>query len=96
MARRSTQQIIEDSEALAARFEQAEPSPAGGKDAAPLHAVRNAFTAVGAADRALVGAVVEARSAGFSWALIGSMMGVSRDAARQRFAHLVESPRRAG
>lgn len=95
MARRSTQQIIDDAEALAAQFETAEPVPGGGRDAAPLHAVKDAFQAAGRAQAELVAAVSAARSAGFSWALIGSMLGTSRDAARQRYAHLVEPSRRA-
>lgn len=95
MARRSTQQIIDDAEALAAQFEMAEPVPGGGRDAAPFHAVKDAFQAAGRAQAELVAAVSTARSAGISWALIGSMLGTSRDAARQRYVHLVEPSRRA-
>jgi hypothetical protein len=44
--------------------------------------------ASGAADDLIEHYVGAARSAGISWTLIGERLGVSRQAARQRFAHL--------
>ena len=85
MGRRSVEDLIQDAEALADRFEQWEPSPAGAVDGGPIRAVHEAFQHVAAAQRGLNEAVEAARAAGFSWAYIGSVMGTSGEAARKRY-----------
>jgi hypothetical protein len=63
------------------------------KDAGPLRAIVAAQEDVTHAKEHLAAAVAAAHEAGFSWAMIGTMLGVSRQAARQRFAAIVESNR---
>lgn len=82
---RTAQQIIEQADELARQFETNEPGQA--RDAAPLHAIREAFAARARAEADLESAVALARDAGHSWALIGSMLGTSGEAARQRYSH---------
>ena len=88
MGRRSVEDIISDAEALADRFEQWEPSSTGAVDGAPIKAVHDAFQHAAAAQAELADAVVAARTAGFSWAYIGSVMGTSGEAARKRYGRV--------
>lgn len=59
--------------------------PANARDAAPLRSVAVAAQVSRDADDALAVAVANARSAGTSWTAIGAVLGVSRQAAQQRF-----------
>ncbi|WP_342372921.1 hypothetical protein PCC79_02685 [Propioniciclava soli] len=56
----------------------------------PLAAVVAARDAALAADRALAAAVLDARGAGCSWAELGDVLGVSRQAAFKRFGRPVD------
>ena len=85
MARRTVEQIVADADALADRFEQQGPDPATMRDSTSLRAVHQAFQRVAFAEHELAEAVAVARADSFSWALIGSMMGTTREAARQRY-----------
>lgn len=82
---RSMQEILDHADELAAKFEQADPDPADGKDATELRELRAAVLIRAEADRTLNEAVTRARGAGHSWASIGAMLGTSGEAARQRF-----------
>ena len=82
---RTAKEIIGQADELAARFEQHDPEPANFKDAASLRAVRQAFGAWGEAECHLAEAVVIAQTEGHSWAAIGAMVGMSGEAARQRY-----------
>ena len=64
---RSIQDILDNADELAMRFENYEPDPADERDPKAFEAVR------------------AARSAGYSWSLIGSLIGTSGEAARQRY-----------
>jgi hypothetical protein len=81
---RSLQEILDQADTLAKRFEDLEPS-ADGRDAAALRAVREAFEDSANAQRRLAEAVAVARAEGHSWAAIGAMVGTSAEAARQRY-----------
>jgi hypothetical protein len=50
-----------------------------------LHEIEAALQAFDAADDRLHDTVVAARTAGYSWASIGAVLGVSKQAAQQRF-----------
>jgi hypothetical protein len=83
-----------DYEALADWVESDEFAalPAGkSQDASPLRAVASAQRAIDAAEEALVDAVAAARAADFSWTWIGTVLGVSRQAARQRFVEKIDA-----
>ena len=83
---RSIEEILEQADELAARFEDHEPGPTS--DATALRAVRLAFL-----DRAEARALdsqmrlPSLAPIGHSWASIGAMVGTSGEAARQRYGH---------
>jgi len=81
---RRLQEILEHADELRRRFEDHEPSDV--RDAAPLHAIREAVTERAASERRIAEAVASAREAGVSWSAIGSMLGTSGEAARKRYA----------
>ena len=81
---RSLQEILEHADELGRRFEDHEPSDV--RDAAPLHAIREAVTERAASERRIAETVSSAREAGVSWSAIGSMLGTSGEAARKRYA----------
>ncbi|TCP40779.1 hypothetical protein EV191_12829 [Tamaricihabitans halophyticus] len=86
---RSMQEIIDQADELASRFESYSPAPDDERDARPLESLRSAVAKRAAAETAIVQAVGEARDAGYSWAGIGALLGTSGEAARQRYAQAV-------
>ena len=76
-----------DDEALARWMESDEfdPSPADFRDATPLRRIVAADEALAQARAHLDTEVRAAHSAGLSWTVIGAVLGISRQAARQRF-----------
>ena len=56
------------------------------RDGTYLRRITEAMAAVSDADAQLHEAVAEARANGESWALIGMVLGVSKQAAQQRFS----------
>lgn len=88
---RSLQDILDQADLLADRFESHEPDPAEVRDATALRAVRAAFAELAEAEARLASAVSVARAQGHSWSAIGAMVGTSGEAARQRYGQ--PSPR---
>ncbi len=84
---RTAQEILDQADELAARFENHKPESGDARDATPLRELRIAFAHRAEAEKALVDAVGNARDAGHSWASIGAMVGTSGEAARQRYGH---------
>ena len=82
---RTVDEILEQAEELAGRFETHDPNQAGIRDANALRDVRAAFQLRADAERRLTEAVTLARAEGHSWATIGMMVGTSGEAVRQRF-----------
>lgn len=62
-----------------------DPATREWRDGRELHAVEDAARALEAADAHLREAVRAAREAEYSWAAIGAVLGVSKQAAQQRF-----------
>ncbi len=81
---RSLQEILEHADELERRFADHDPDDV--RDAAPLHALRDAVTERAATERRIAQAVNAARETGASWAAIGGMLGTSGEAARKRYA----------
>jgi hypothetical protein len=82
---RSVEEILKHADELAKRFEQYQPDEHDERDPVALDELRQAVTARSDAERSVRDAVSLARGAGFSWALIGSVIGTSGEAARQRY-----------
>jgi hypothetical protein len=76
-----------DHEAIAAWIESDEfdPSPDDFQDATPLRRIVAADEALEQARAHLDSEVQSAHDAGLSWTAIGAVLGISRQAARQRF-----------
>lgn len=62
-----------------------EPDPADARDASHIRRIIAAAEALGSADSELRAAVAAARAAGDTWDAIGVALGISRQAAYQRF-----------
>lgn len=86
---RTVDEILAHADELAARFEGYEPNPADEVDAGAVAMLRAAVTERSEAERHLLDAVRQARKLGMSWAAIGSLVGTSGEAARQRYASKV-------
>lgn len=82
---RTVDEIINQAEELAERFEEHEPDSDEVRDASPLRDLRQAFLARAEAEQRVTEAVERARTEGHSWASIGAMVGTSGEAARQKY-----------
>jgi hypothetical protein len=82
---RSVDEIVEHADELARRFEDYAPRAGDERDGGAIDALREAVSARASAELAVRDAVGRARAAGLSWALVGSMIGTSGEAARQRY-----------
>lgn len=86
---RSIQEILDQADELAKRFEDYEP---GEDDQVPVeeYLLRRAALARARSEREVVDAVTAARSSGMSWNKIGEILGTSAQAAQQRYGAVVE------
>lgn len=82
---RTVQDILNHADELARRFEDYEPAADEERDAHVFAALRDAAVSRSDAERSIRTAVDEARAHGYSWAFIGSLLGTSGEAARQRY-----------
>ena len=87
---RSVEEIIAHADEYAARFENYEPRV---EDEGPIEVLnlRQAAWSRSDAEREMLEAVAAARQAGTSWSMIGSVIGTSGEAARQRYGSKVVS-----
>ena len=82
---RTVQDILDHADELAERFEDYEPSPTDERDPLVFAELRRAVLSHSDAERSVKDAVKHAREHGYSWAFIGSLIGTSSEAARQRY-----------
>lgn len=68
-----------------------DPSTQPASDAADLRRIGAAAQRAEGAEQELADAVHAARAGGRSWAAIGMVLGVSKQAAQQRFGHKITS-----
>jgi hypothetical protein len=87
---RSLEEILAHADELANAFEAYDPNPDDEGKASSLVALRLAATRRVVADQALLEAVADAREHHVTWAAIGSFLGTSGEAARQRYGGLVK------
>lgn len=85
---RTAEEIINQAEELATRFEDHEPDADDIRDASALRELRQAFLARAEAEQRVTDAVQRARADGHSWASIGAMVGTSGEAARQKYVQV--------
>lgn len=86
---RSIQEILDQADELAKRFEEYEPEE---RDQVPVeeYLLQRAALARARSEREVVDAVASARSSGISWNKIGEILGTSAQAAQQRYGAVVE------
>lgn len=82
---KSSQQLIDDLERLAQRFEEYDPRPEHRRDPELYRNLEAAVRARGEAEQAIVTTVAAMRADGDSWATIGWILGTSGQAAQQRY-----------
>ncbi len=82
---RSIKEILDHADELSKRFEDYEPDPRKERDPKVYELLRAAVLARSAAEEDIYNAVLEARATGYSWSLIGSLLGTTGEAARQRY-----------
>lgn len=87
---RSVQDILDHADELAKRFEDYEPSPHD-EVAVGEYLLRRAALARARTERQVSEAVALARRAGISWKRIGNELGISAQAAQQRYGPLTKS-----
>ena len=85
---RSVEEILAHADELAARFESYEPDPASELDVRAVQLLRHAVAERPTAERHVVEAIRSARRSGMSWNAIGSFVGTTGEAARQRYTGL--------
>lgn len=71
--------------AAARHVDDYEPDPADERDPKAYQALRQAALSRSAVEKDIVEAVKQARADGYSWSLIGSLLGTTGEAARQRY-----------
>ncbi|UUZ57891.1 hypothetical protein [Nocardioides sp. B-3] len=86
---RTVDEILKHAEELTLRFESYEPDPDHELDAKAVALLRDAVVERSKAERHLVEAVRIAREAGMTRSAIGSLVGTSGEAARQRYGSKV-------
>ena len=91
MMPRTVQEILDHADDLAARFEAYEPACGDERDPAAYVALRDAVVSRSDAERDVAAAVRAARLKGFSWAAVGSLLGTTGEAARQRYGRKLDA-----
>lgn len=87
---RTSEEIIAHAEELAQRIQQEDrPVPGDRRDLRCLTDLREAVRSRADAEQRIIETVTAAREGGYSWASIGSQLGTSGEAARQRYGHCV-------
>ena len=86
---RSVEEILQHADELAERFENYDPDPAQELDAGAVALLRAAIRERSQAERHLIEAIRAARESGMSWAAIGTFVGTSGEAARQKYSNKV-------
>lgn len=86
---RTVDEILQHADELAVRFESYEPNPADELDTGAVALLRAAVAERSQAERHLIDAIRKARAAGMPWSAIGTFVGTSGEAARQRYANKV-------
>jgi len=86
---RSVEEILQHADELAARFENYDPSDSDELDSRAVALLREAIQARSSAERSVIEAIRAARQSGMTWSAIGTFIGTSGEAARQRYADKV-------
>lgn len=83
---RSVEEILQHADELAARFEKCQPDPADELDTGAVALLRAAVEERSQAERHLIDVIRAARESSMSWSAIGTFVGTSGEAARQKYS----------
>ena len=86
---RTVEEILAHADELAEKFENYEPREGDELDPHAVALLRAAVAERSEAERHVLEAIRTARAAGLSWSAIGTFVGTSGEAARQRYASKV-------
>lgn len=84
---KSVEDILANAENLSKSIREFEPSKKDEKDVRVFKALQNAAMQRSLVEKNLVKQINKARDNGYSWSLIGSFLGTSGEAARQRYGN---------
>jgi hypothetical protein len=84
---RTTIDKLAAADAIAERLANRNQDESVWRDATPLRRIAEAFHEQVVAEKKVAEAVKAARSEGFAWSTIGTMLGVSKQTAQQRYGH---------
>lgn len=87
---RSIQEILDQADQLADRFEDYEPND-GDERNVEEYLLERAALARARSERNVVEAVMAARAKGVTWVRVGELLGTSAQAAQQRYGNLTTS-----
>lgn len=85
---KTLQEITAHAEELTRAFEDFEPDSSQRRPVEPLRHLRAAVQDRARAEQSVAAAVVEMRAADYTWPMIGTTLGTSAEAARQRYGSL--------
>lgn len=88
---RTDAELQDISERIERKLDELDPAQGPARDSGDLRAITEAVAARDRAEAQILERVQVARSHGRSWNLIAMALGVSRQAARERFAEKVHS-----
>lgn len=94
MTRLSKDELAREYETAMAWLDTLDPASTEVEDTEDLRRIGRAIHDIAKAEDELRTAVDRARAGGNSWAMIGLVLGVSKQAAQQRFGRLATSPPR--
>ena len=83
---RSVEEILQHADELAKRFENYETTSVDELDVGAVALLRAAVHERSQAEKHLIEAIRTARESGMSWSAIGTFVGTSGEAARQRYS----------
>lgn len=86
---RSVEEILQHAEQMAAHFEDFDPAGATELNPRAVKLLRKAVQQRSDAERHIIDAIKVARDAGLTWSSIGTLIGTSGEAARQRYGRLI-------
>ena len=84
---KSVEDILANAENLSKRIRDFEPSKKDEKDVKVFKALQDAAMQRSLVEKNLVKQIKQARVNGYSWSLIGSFLGTTGEAARQRYGN---------
>jgi hypothetical protein len=84
---KSIKDILSNADSLSQRLKQYEPDPKDERDVNIFKSLQQAVIEKSLVEENLLKIIKKARKNGYSWSLIGSFLGTSGEAARQKYSN---------